>query len=811
MDALLADVRLAVRSLRRAPTFALVAIVTLALGIAANTAVFSLVDAVLLRPLPYPDADRIVMLVNTWTGGASPIESSTRFEALRRQPSFVDAAAYRVVGVNLTATADAAQLLSLQVSSDFFRVFGASIEVGRSFLADDFRDGAPDVAVLTRAVWRRQFGGDPAVIGRTVVLDERPATIVGVTAAAFDAETLPYAVRPDLFTPLHYDATGTIPTHYLVAAARLKPGATIESARGDARGAAEQFRRRFPGQMETTDGFGVEPLYSVVVGDVSRTLWILFGSVACVFLIACVNVANLMLARATMREREMAIRTSIGASRARLARQILTECLVVAIPSAIVGAVVGLAGMRAALRALPGALPRLGEHGVRWSANWPVFLFTAIACVAAAVLFGFAPALHAANSRVHGTRTRASRNTARWRSLLILTETALAVVLLTGAMLFARTFVALQSVLPGFDGHRVLALPMSLRGSRFETTEAVTRVVADGVERVTALGDVEAAAAGCCPPMLGRYQLPFSIAGRSSEPLTAGEAYISPGYLELFRIPLVRGRTFTAYDDRTAPPVVVINSAMARRFWRDGDPLAARILIGAGLGLEWADPPRQIVGIVGDVRGGGLDQPAIPMMYVPMAQTSDALTILHDRVPILWFVRTRSDPFAASTIVQRTLAGATGVPIAHDFVHSMDELIADSTGRQQLNMLLMTLFGVAALVLASVGIYGVTAFLVQQRTAEIGIRLALGAMPSAVRRMMVVQSARIVVAGVAIGLAGALGLTRLVAALLFGVTPHDAITFVAVPCGLIAVAVAAAWVPARHAARIDPACALRTE
>jgi predicted permease len=811
MDALLADVRLAVRSLRRAPAFALVAIVTLTLGIAANTAVFSLVDAVLLRPLPYPDANRIVMLVNTWTGGASPIESSTQFEALRRQPSFADAAAYRVVGVNLTAGAESAPLLSLQVTADFVRVFGASIEVGRGFQPRDFLEGAPDVIVLTGAVWRRQFGGDPAVVGRTVVLDERPATVVGVAAAAFDAETLPYAVRPDVFTPLRYDATGTTPTHYLVAAARLKSGTTIDAARRDARAAAEEFRRRVPGQMDAGDGFGVEPLYSIVVGDVGRTLWILLGSVACVLLIACVNVANLMLARTTVREREMAIRVAIGASRGRLARQILIECLAVAVPSGMLGAIVGLVGIRATLRALPGALPRLGDHGVRWSINWPVFLFAAIVCVAAAILFGLAPALYASKSHLHGARTLVGRSSGRWRSLLIVTETALAVVLLVGAMLFVRTFVALHAVAPGFDGQRVLVLPMSLRGSRFERTDAVTRVIADGAEQVRALGDVEAVAAGCCPPMLGRYQLPFSIVGRVGDPLVAGEAYISPGYLELFRIPLVRGRTFTARDDRAAPQVVIINSAMARRFWPDGDPLSARLQIGAGLGPEWADPPRQVVGIVGDVRGGGLDQPPIPMMYVPLAQTSDALTLLHDRVPVLWFVRTRSDPFSASTIVHRALAGATGVPVARDVVRSMDQMVADSTGRQRMNMLLMTLFGGAGLVLASVGIYGVTAFLVQQRTAEIGIRLALGAMPSAVRRMMVIQSTRLVVAGVAIGLTSALGLTRLVSALLFGVTPHDAVTFLAVPCALVAIAIVAAWVPARRAARVDPAVALRAE
>jgi putative ABC transport system permease protein len=339
----------------------------------------------------------------------------------------------------------------------------------------------------------------------------------------------------------------------------------------------------------------------------------------------------------------------------------------------------------------------------------------------------------------------------------------------------------------------------------------VARAIASSAERLNGVSGVEAVAAGCCVPMLGRYGLPFSIVGRPSATLAAGEAYVSPQYFDLFRIPLLRGRTFTSRDDPGAPGVVVINDVMARQLWPDRDPMLDRLQIGAGLGPEWADAPRRIIGVVADVRDGGLDRPPLPMMYVPVAQTSDALTAMHARVPTLWFVRTRTNPFALRSTIERELSAATGAPVAADFVRSVDQLVSESGGQQTFNTTLMTIFGAVALLLAGVGIYGVTGFLVQQRTTEIGIRLALGATSDEVRRMLAVQTSRTAIAGVGIGTAAAFGVARLVATMVFGITEHDPLTFAIVPCVLASVAFVSAWLPARRASRLDPAVCLRAE
>ena len=819
METLGQDLKHSLRIFRQSPGFTVAAIAALTLGIGTNTAIFSVVNSVLLKPAPFPDPDRLVLFENTSPQGSGTGASPAKFQHWREQTSVVqDVAAFNTGVVNLTGGAYPEQLHSAQVSADYFRLFGAPIARGRAFTQQEDLPHGEKVALLSENCWRRRFASDPQIIGKTISLGGDPYVVIGIVGAGFDFRELGSA--PDVWVAFRLDPNTKDQGHYFNAGGRLKPGVTLQQAKARLQVSAADFRRKFPTSLGPKDGFSVEPVREALVKDVRSSLLVLVGAVSLVLLVACANVANLLLARAIGRRREMAIRVAMGAGRARIIRQLLTESVLLSLAGAVAGSAAGLVGIRALLSVNTAHLPRVGEEGALVGMDWRVLVFTILVALATGLLFGLIPALQTSRPDLSATLKESSGRSGtgfrqnKARTLLAVSEIALAVVLLVGAALLIRTFVALGAVNPGFDAENVLTMRMSLSGQRFSKSAGIERLVQDGVARVNALPGVTVASATCCVPLEGGYGLPFLVMGR---PLTDGPFHggggwltVSPGYFAVFKIPVLRGRAFTERDDGAGAPVVVINQAMATKFWPKADPLSDKIWIGKGVMSELAaETPRQIVGIVGDVRGGLDDEPG-PIMYVPNAQVPDALNALNVRItPLKWVVRTRGNPFTLSAAIQEQLRQASGLPVSD--VRTMDEVVSRAASRQRFNMLLMTIFGCAALFLASLGVYGLMAYSVQQRTQEIGIRMALGAETGHVLKMVISQGMGLALAGVVVGVGCALGLSRLLASFLFGVKPRDLAVFIAVPLVLSAVSFVAVWLPARRAARVDPATALRAE
>ena len=820
MDTLLQDLRCALRTARQNPAFTLAAVAALTLAIGANTAIFSVVNTVLLRPLPYPDPDRLVVFTTTSPQGSGFGASPTKFNTWRRQTAaFQDVSAYRFSVVNLTE-GEPEQVATAHVSADFFRLFGAPVSAGRTFTADEDLPNGGRVVVLSDGFWRRRFGADASLVGRKLSLNGEPHEVVGILGP-FDSETVQTPIGPpDLWLPFQIDPNSVMQGNFFVTAGRVKPGVTLAAAKAQLGQAATEFRERFPNALGRQGGFGADPMQEIIVRNVKGSLWVLLGAVTFVLLIACANVANLLLVRATVRRREIAIRAAMGAGRRRITRQLLTESVVLALAGGGLGLFLGMAGIRALLAMNPGNIPRIGVNGAGVGVDWRVLTFTLMVSIVTGLVFGLVPAVQSSRLDLNTTIKESSGRSGsgfrqnKARALLVVAEMGLALVLLVGAALFIRTFLALRAVNPGFDAHQVLTMRMSLRGEHFTTTAAVAQLMRDGADRLNALPGVEVAGAACCVPLEGGFGLPIIIEGRPLDgPAHGGGGFapISPNYFRAFRIPILRGRAFTDQDTGGSPGVAIINNAMAKRFWPNGDPLAARITIGKGLGPRMELAGRQIVGIAGDVRDGGLNRDPQPIMYVPWAQMPDAHSAnLLDITPIAWIVRTRGEPYAMSANIQRELRAASGgLPVAAP--RSMDEVVVRSTARSDFNMILLTTFALAALLLAAIGIYGLMAYSIQQRTQEIGIRMALGAGAGAVRNMVVRQGMSVALAGVAIGVASAYGLTRVIASFLFGVTARDPLVFVGVPLLLSGVALVGVWLPARRAAKVDPVVALRVE
>jgi len=819
MEAFLKDVRQSARMFAKAPAFTLAAIAALTLGIGANTAVFSVVNAVLLKPVSFPDPDRLVVFMNTSPQGSGPAASPAKFQHYRQQTSVVqDVSAYTTGIVNFTGGTFPEQLRSGQVSADFFRLFGAPALMGRTFSPEEDRPNGPRVVVLSEEFWRTRFNADRGVVGRTLSLSGDPHTVIGVLGR-FNFQD--FGAQPQVWLPFQLDPNTSDQGHYFQAAGRLKAGVILDQAKARLQLSADEYRRRFPNALGPNNSFTVQPVRQVLVRNVRSSLFVLAGAVSFVLLIACANVANLLLVRATARRREMAIRAAVGGSRGRIIRQLLTESVMLSGAGGVLGLVFGLVGIRALLALNTADLPRIGEDGALVGVDWRVLGFTLLVSIGTGLLFGLIPALQSARTDLTTTLKESAGRSGtgfrqnKARSILVVTEVALAVVLLVGSALLIRTAVALGRVEPGFDSGNVLTMRMSLTGPRFQQSESVAQMVRDASERLRAVPGVVQPTATCCVPLEGGYGLPFLVVGR---PLTDGPFHggggwytVSPGYFEVFRIPVKRGRSFTERDDSRAPAVVVINEAMARQFWPKGDPLNDRLIIGRGVMREFAgEPERQIIGIVGDTRDGGLNSEPQPQMFIPQAQVPDPVNALNVRIsPLAWVVRTRAEPHGVSAAVQEELRLATGLPVSD--VRSMDEIVKLSTSRERFNMWLMTVFGGSALLLAAIGIYGLMAYSVEQRTQELGIRLALGAEASKVRNMVVFQGMRLAVIGVLVGVAAAFGLARLIAAFLFGVTARDPLVFAGVPLLLTAVALVAVWLPALRGSRVDPVIALRAE
>jgi predicted permease len=817
MSDLLADTRHAVRMFWKSPAFTLAVLAALALGIGSDTAIFSVIDAVLLKPLTYPQPDRIVTFLNTSPDGQFPGASATEFHEWQQQTSvFQDIAAYDfgAKGFNLTGVVPE-QIQGVHVTEAYFRLFGAGMIRGRTFTPQEDQPHGGNVVVLSYGFWKRKFGADPSIVGRSISLSGEPYTILGVTGPGFESDPV-----ADVWVPFQFPPNSTDQAHYFRAAGRLKPGVTLDNAKAQLKLAYDEFKRRYP-DADPRGSFSAELLKDGIVGNVRSSLLVLIGAVSMVLLIACANVANLLMARAAGRKREFAIRAALGAGRVRVIRQLLTESVLLALMGGALGLGLGFAGVRWLLTVRPGDIPRIGENGAGVSIDWRVALFAIGVSILTGILFGLIPAFGAsrpdlaATMNEGGSRSGFGLRQSKARGLLIVSEVGLALVLLIGAALFIRTFIALRMVKPGFESHHAITMEMALTGQRYESTAGVAQLIHDSRERIHVIPGVDEVAVTNSLPLDGGFGLPFIVVGRPlTGPQTGGGEWkaVSPGYFSALRIPVLRGRDFTTNDVAGAPPVVLISDAFAKANWKQGeDPVGKQIIIGKGVGPEFEEPARTIVGIVGDVRDGALDQPVDQVMIVPLAQMTDGLTLLNSHVaPLTWIIRTRTDPSQVVPAVREQLRIASGgFPVAH--IRTMDEVVVRSTARQDFNMLLLSIFGFSALLLAAIGIYGLMAYSVQQRVREIGIRMALGADRSRIRGMVVWQGMRLAFAGVALGVGAAFGLTRLIANSLYGVKNWDPTVFVSVPIVLTLVAFAATWIPALRASRLDPMKALRVD
>ncbi len=820
METLFQDLRISVRMFLQNRAFTVTAVAALALGIGANSAIFSVVNAILLKPIPFPDPDRMVMFMNTFQGDSGSAASPAKFEHWRQQTSVVeDASAFRTGVVNYTGGETPEQLRSAQVSRDFFRLFGARVLRGRTFSTQEDLPRGEKVAVLSYGLWVRLFGSDPGVIGKTISLSGDPHVVIGILGREFSFEE--FGPAPDVWVPFQLDPNTTDQGHYFRVAGRLKPGVTLKQAQAQLQVSAAVFRQKFPNTLQQGAGFSVEPFQEAFVANVRPILLVMVGAVGLVLLIACANVANLLLVRATARMRELAIRAAIGAGRGRIVRQMLTESVVLSLAGGVIGTALGFAGIRALLSIDTAGLPRIGRDGSLVGIDWRVLSFTLLVSIGTGLLFGLFPAFQGSRADLSATlkegggRAGTGLRHNKARALLVVTEVALALVLLVGSALLIRTSLALRSVDPGFDPSNILTMRMSLSGPRFQESEKVELLVREGTERLRALPGVESASATCCIPLEGGYGLPFVIVGRPLDrgPFHGGGGWmtVSPGYFEVFKIPIRRGRVFTERDDAAAPPVVIINESMAKQYWKDKDPLNDQIVIGRGVMREFAsEQPRQIIGIAADSRDNGLNNNPGSRMFIPQAQVPDPANALNVRLtPMAWVVRTRVEPHSLGSQIQEQLRQVSGLPVTD--VRTMNEVVSRSVSRQSFNMLLMTVFGGSALLLAAIGIYGLMAYTVQQRTQEIGIRMALGAASAEVRRLVIFQGMGLALAGLVVGVGSALALTRFIASFLFGVPARDPLVFIGVPILLAVVAFTAVWLPALRASRIEPIVALRYE
>ena len=822
MELFLQDLRHAFRMFRQNRVFTAAAVAALALGIGANTAIFSVVSAVLLKPLPYPDPDTVVFFMSTAKQApfGNPTASPAKFAHFAQQTTVTeDATAFRTFVVNYTGGAFPEQVRAGQVSADYFNLFGAPVFRGRTFSREEDRPGGPRLAVLSHGLWQRRFGGDPGIIGKTIQLSGDPHEVIGIIGPQFDLAEL--GEPPELWIPFQLDPNTVDQGHFFQSAGRLKPGVSLEQAQAKLVQSAKEFTEKFGSALGQDGGFTVQRMQQVFVRNARPTLLILSAAVAFVLLIACANVANLLLVRATARKREVALRAAIGAGRGRIVRQLLTESVSLSVMGGILGLGLGVLGIRALLSINTAGLPRIGEDGVLVGLDWRVLLFTAGLSVGTGVLFGLLPALQSARTDLSTTlkdstgRSGATLRHNKARSALVVLEVALALLLLVGSALLIRTLVNLRAVRPGYDASNVLTMRMALTGEKYAQTANVEQLLRNALERVQALPGVQSAAATCCVPLEGGYGLPFRIVGRPLEkgPFHGGGAWLttSPKYFDVFKIPIKRGRGFTDQDNAGAPGVVLINEAFAKQYFKDKEPVGERLMIGAGVMKELAmERERQIIGVVSDVRDGGLNNEPGPHMYVPNAQVPDALNALNLRItPVAWVVRTQGDPYSVSSAVQEQLRQVTGLPVSS--VRSMEEIVSRSISRQRFNVLLMTVFGASALLLAAIGIYGLMAYSVAQRTQEIGIRIALGAEADQVRRMVVFQGMRLAIAGVVIGLGAAWGVTRVMASFLYQVEARDPAVFIVMPIVLTMVSLIAVWLPARRASTVNPLIALRAQ
>jgi len=813
MSTIIQDLKYGFRMLARNPGFTAVAVLTLALGIGANTAIFSVVDAILLRPLPFANPGRLVSVFESrpQDGVAFDGLSYPNFDETRKQNAvFSEMAGQQAHDLTLTGTGQPTIVHTIVVTPEIFSLLGAHPLVGRVFLPKDGLRGAAPVVVLSENLWRSRFGADPNMIGKSVTLDQRPFTVVGIMPAAFHFPLRSEA--EDVWIPLVQDPLfgGWMSRpggHWLSVIARLRPGVSMEQAQAAMNTMAVRLARLYP-KANAGWKLNIEPLQKQIVGSAKPALLILLAAVGLVLLIACANIANLLLARATARSREMAIRTAMGAGRSRIARQLLTESALLGLLGGVAGILLAFWGVEGLKSLLPPGLPR--AHAIQVDGG--VLIFALALSAVASFIFGLAPALAAARSGVRtsleegAARSGESGGRRRMRGLLVAAEIALAVVLLAGAGLLIRSFRAIMSVDPGFNPQHVVVAEVSLPQFQYSTPEQWTTFSNESLAKIQAEpGMQDSALAVPLPIADGFVNLAFKIPGHPV--LTPGisrsadYASVSTGYFHVMQIPLLRGRFFSRQDSPTGPRVAIISQEFARRFFPNQDPIGRQLEFGFPFSGNVA---REIVGVVGDVRDVALSQRPGPMMYVPFAQAP------------FWgegiVVRSSLGTAAAAASIRRVVRGIDkNLPVT-DIARLPDAIDAQaSVAQPRFRTLLLALFGAVALLLAAVGIFGVTGYSVSRRTHEIGVRMALGASPASVLRMVLAESAKLIFAGLAVGIPAALFLTRFMSSVLYGVKSTDPLTFVAVSLVLIAVAFLACYFPARRATRVDPMEALRYE
>ncbi|WP_224247771.1 ABC transporter permease [Hyalangium gracile] len=815
MAALLEDLRFAVRILRKNPGFTAVAILTLALAIGANTAIFSVVNGVLLRPLPFPEPDRLFQVFRRspdWVA-TSLSEPQYAFVASQSQP-FSGVTAYPAMnsGFNLTGDGLPERIMGTRVTRSFFEVIGVRPALGRTFHPEEDVPGGPHVVVLGHSLWQQRFGGSPDIIGRSLSLNGDTFTIVGVAPPGFG-----FPDSAQLWTPLQLNPASTDDGHYLMVVGRLRPGVQPEQVSAMLAVQGDQLRANRAAALDPERKLDGAPLQTMNARHVKPALLVLLGAVALVLLIACVNLANLQLARAASRERELAVRTALGASPQRIMGQLLTESVLLATAGGVLGLLLATWAIPSLLALAPQGLPLPETVGI----DGTVLAFTLGVSVVTGLLFGLLPALQASRPNLQGSRkVSASRATSgpggnRTRKLLVVSEVALAVILLIGASLLVKSFAALNATAPGIDAQRVLTMKISMPEGRYGTPQALESFIHRVLERVQALPGVEAAAYAATLPFEDGADMEFAIEGRYRGPESkegVGDAFyrpVTPGYFQALKIELVRGRLLDDKDRHGSVPVVVINEAAARKFWPGQDPIGQRITIGHSVPHIGDKVPREIVGIVRNVREVGLQDEAPAITYVPPGQMPPGMAALFVRLlPQNLLVRAPGDTAPLAAAVQREIHAVDSMqPVTN--VMPMGDILARSLGSQRFNTLLLGLMAGLALVLAAVGIYGVLSYLVNQRTRELGVRLALGATRGEVVMLVLRQGLSTVGIGVALGIAGAVGLTRLMEHLLVYVSALDPVAFIAAPVVLVGVALVSTWLPARRASRVDPMVALR--
>jgi predicted permease len=801
------DLRYGLRMLIKKPSFTVVAVLTLALGIGANTAIFSVVNAVLLRPLPYPESESLMWIGQQYSSGMMVAAGEPKFLFWRdNNQSFEAMAATQGLGggCNLAGGDEAEYVDGVRVSVDFFRVLGVNPAIGRTFTQEEDTEGGDRVVIMSDGLWRRRFGADASLIGKPISLNGQSVTVVGVMPAKFQ-----YLPHIDLFVPMRPSLTGD-PNPNATVIARLKPGITLSQANEELKLIAEEYRAAHPRSMEQGESLGARPYQELFTSDVRQWLWILLGAVGFLLLIACANVANLQLTRATARRKEIAIRRALGAGGWRIVTQLLTEGVLLALVGGAAGLLLAVWGTDLLVAALPGQfLPRTQQV----TFDWRVLAFAFSAAVVTGLLFGLAPAFQAARIDVNSALKEGAgkgvggAQRGRLRNVFVVLELATSLVLLVGATLLVRTFANLSAVEPGFDAHDVLTVQVALNGERYDTTNEAAAFYHSAVERISNLPGVESAAVTSTLPLNAQFNMPVFFPGRPDATRAVQFRMITPEYFHVMRIPVKQGRAFTDADNTGAQAVAIVNEAFVHRNLSDADPATQQFSIGRDLG----DPVRQIVGVVGDAKQFGLDSDAPPMVFVPIAQVPEkAMTIARRFVSSYFTVRASLAPQSLGAAIKREI-GTLDAALPLSEIRPMEQVVARSIAPQRFNMLLIGVFAATGLLLATVGIYGVVSYSVAQRTNEIGIRIALGARAVDVARLILKQGVALTGLGVTIGLAASLALTRVMKSLLFGVSATDPWTFALITLLLAVVALMACYIPARRATKVDAMVALRYE